>query len=299
VASTGYEFAPPPTFLGLDEQHSAYNTSRAVVLPIPYEATVSYGLGTKRGPQAVLEASRQLELFDREWGNEPALAYGIHTLPPLAPVLSSPDAMVDAIAACAREHMRAGKLLIGLGGEHTVSVGIARAVREVYGPFTLVQIDAHSDLRDEYEGSRFSHACVARRVLELDAQVVQLGIRAVSTEEMNLIRDERERIRVFWAEDVRDNAHLSELTQLVAGKTVFLTFDVDGLDPSLMPATGTPVPGGLNWWQALDVLRSVARAGNVVAADCVELAPKEGQHASDFVAAQLVYKLMSYVLADA
>lgn len=293
---TGYETEGPQNFMGLPAEHSAYAASKALILPIPYEATVSYGLGTKRGPAAILEASRQVELYDREFDDEAALRYGIHTLPALAPVLSSPDAMVDAITACAAEHLRPGKLLFGLGGEHTVSAGIARAALAAYGELVMVQIDAHSDLRGEYEGSRFSHACVARRVLELGADLVQIGIRAVSSEEMEVIRSERERVRVFFAEEVQQGDYLEELAERVRGKNVFLTIDIDGLDPALVPATGTPVPGGLSWWQALDAVRTVARSGTVVAADCVELAPQAGQHASDFVAAGLIYKTLSYVL---
>jgi agmatinase len=293
----GYELGPPENFLGLEDEHSGYERSRALVLPIPYEATVSYGTGTRNGPRAILEASRQVELYDREFGDEPALAYGIHTLPALAANVASPEAMVDAITAYALEHLRPGKLLFGLGGEHTVSAGLARAVREVYGDFVMVQIDAHSDLRDEFEGSRFSHACVARRVLELGAEVVQLGIRAISREEAELIGEERGRLKVFFGEELRaGDGYLEELAARVSGKQIFLTIDVDGLDPAIMGATGTPVPGGLSWWQALDVVRTVARAGTVVAADCVELAPQPGQHACDFVAAQLVYKAMSYML---
>jgi agmatinase len=293
----GYELLPPENFLGLEEEHSTYATSKAFILPIPYEATVSYGVGTRNGPKAILEASRQVELYDREFGAEPALAYGVHTLPSLAPNVASPDAMVDAIAACVLEHLKPGRLVFGLGGEHTISAGMARAVRELYGDFVMVQIDAHGDLRDEFEGSRFSHACVARRVLELGAELVQLGIRAISSEEATLIHDERRQLRVFFAEDVHaGQGYLHELAELVRGKRVFLTIDVDGLDPAILPATGTPVPGGLNWWQTLDIVRTVARASQVVAADCVELAPAPGQHASNFVAAQLVYKTMSYVL---
>jgi len=294
---TQYEILPPENFLGLDQEHSAYESSAALILPIPYEATVSYGQGAREGPRAIIHASRQVELYDRELDDEPALRYGVHTLPALAPVGSGPEQMVAAIAACAEEHLRTGKLLVGLGGEHTVSAGIARAVQAVHGPFVLVQVDAHSDLRDEYEGSPYSHACVAKRVLDMGAHIVQLGIRSICREEIDLIRAERERLRVFFAEDVHAGGHLAELEALVRGRPVFLTFDVDGLDPAIMPATGTPEPNGLSWTQALDIIRTVARAARVVAVDCVELAPIPGAHASDFLAAKLVYKTLSLVLA--
>lgn len=292
-----YETLAPDNFLGLDEAHSSYERSAALILPIPYEATVSYGQGAREGPRAIIHASRQVELYDRELDDEPALTYGVHTLPALAPAGSGPAAMVDAIAACADEHLRTGKLLFGLGGEHTVSAGMARAVAAIHGDFVLVQIDAHSDLRDEYEGTPYSHACVAKRILDMGATVVQLGIRSVCREEIELINTERERVRVFFAEDVHAGGHLAALERLVAGRTVFLTIDVDGLDPAIMPATGTPEPNGLSWSQALDIVRVVARAGRVAAIDCVELAPISGAHASEFAAAKLVYKTLSLALA--
>src|SRR5512145_2732722 len=159
-----YETLPPDNFLGLDAEYSDYERSAALILPFPYEVTVSYGQGTREGPRAILNASRQVELYDRELDDEHALRFGIHTLPALAPVVSGPEAMVAAVAVCAEEQLRARKLLVGLGGEHTISIGIARAVGAVYGDFVLVQIDAHSDLRAEYEGSPYSHACIARRI---------------------------------------------------------------------------------------------------------------------------------------
>jgi agmatinase len=293
---SGYEILPPDNFLGLDDEHSAYARSAALVLPIPYEGTVSYGQGTREGPRAIIHASQQVELYDRELEDEPALTYGIHTLPFLAPVVSGPVDMVAAIAACAEEHLRGGKLLFGLGGEHTVSAGIAQAVQAAHGDFVMVQIDAHSDLRDSYEGSSYSHASIARRVFDMGATIVQLGIRSVCREEVELIRAEPERLRVWFAEDVHAGGHLAPLAEIARGRTVFLTIDLDGLDPALIAATGTPEPGGLTWSQALEIVRTVAHAGQVVAADCVELAPIPGQHASDFLAAKLVYKTISLIL---
>jgi N1-aminopropylagmatine ureohydrolase len=293
-----YETLPPSNFLGLDDEHSSYERSAALILPIPYEGTVSYGQGTREGPRAIIHASHQVELYDRELDDEPALTYGIHTLPALAPVVSGPGDMVAAIAACAEEQLHTGKLLLGLGGEHTVSAGIARAVHAIHGDFVMVQIDAHSDLRDEYEGSAYSHASIARRVFDMGATIAQFGIRSICREEIDLIRAERERLRVWFAEDIHAGGHLDPLADLVRGHNVFLTIDLDGLDPSLIAATGTPEPNGLSWNQALEIVRTVARAaGHVVAIDCVELAPIPGQHASDFLAAKLVYKAIGLTLA--
>jgi agmatinase len=295
---SNYETLPPQNFLGLDEAHSGYESSAALILPIPYEGTVSYGQGTREGPRAIIHASHQLELYDRELDDEIALAYGIHTLPALAPVVSGPAAMVDAIAACAEEQLRSGKLLVGLGGEHTISAGMARGVQAVHGDFVMVQIDAHSDLRDEYEGSPYSHASIARRVFDQGMTIAQFGIRSICREEIELIRAEPERLRVWFAEDVHAGGHLPKLADLVRGRNIFLTIDLDGFDPALVAATGTPEPNGLSWNQGLDIIRTVARAANIVAIDCVELAPLPGQHACDFLAAKLVYKAIGLTLTN-
>lgn len=293
-----YETLSPYNFLGLADEHSNYAQSAAAILPIPYEATVSYGQGARNGPRAIIEASRQVELYDRELDSEVALQHGIHTLPFLAPVNAGPEAMVAAIAACAEEHLRAGKLLVGLGGEHSVSAGIARALLATHGDFVMVQIDAHSDLRDEYEGSPYSHACVAKRVLDMGATVIQLGIRSICREEIDLIHSERARLRVFFSEDIHADQYQRALAGLVRGRTVFLTIDVDGMDPAIVPATGTPEPGGLSWFQTIDIIRIVAAEANIAAIDCVELAPIAGSHASDFLVAKLLYKTIGLTLAS-
>lgn len=295
---SSYATLPPDNFLGLDAESSGYEQSAALILPIPYEGTVSYGQGTREGPRAIIHASHQVELYDRELDDEPALTYGIHTLPALAPVVSGPADMVAAISACAEQHLRSGKLLVGLGGEHTVSAGMAQAVRAVYGDFVMVQIDAHSDLRDDYEGSPYSHASIARRVFDMGMPIVQFGIRSICREEIELIRANPEQLHVWFAEDVHAGGHLGALADLVRGKNVFLTIDLDGLDPALVPGTGTPEPGGLSWAQTLDIVRTVVRAGRVVATDCVELAPIAGQHTSDFLAAKLVYKVIGLTLSQ-
>lgn len=292
-----YDIAPPNNFLGLEEEHSAYSNSAALILPLPYEGTVSYGQGTRFGPQAIIEASQQVELYDRELDDEPALTHGIHTLPALAPMVSGPEDVVDSIAAYAEEHLHSGKLLVALGGEHTVSVGTARAVQAVYGDFVLVQIDAHSDLRDTYEGSPYSHASIARRIFDMGATIIQFGIRSICREEVEFIRREKERVHVSFAEDVHVGQHLANLPDLLHGRAVFLTIDLDGFDPAYVPATGTPEPNGLSWAQGLDIIRTITQHSRVVAIDCVELAPTPGQHTSNFFAAKLVYKAIGLTLA--
>jgi len=289
------EFLPLENFLDLPEAHSAFDTSRVLVLPIPYEATVTFGGGTRHGPRAILHASTQVELYDREFDAEPALEFGVHTLPALAPVPAGPAAMVDTIEAAVAEYAATGKLIVGLGGEHTVSVGFARGLRHVHGDFLTVQIDAHADLRESYAGTPYSHACVARRLVEL-GPVVQLGVRSLSREEAEFIRTHPDRVWTFFAEEVHAGRHLEELARRVRGQKVFLTLDVDGFDPAVVPATGTPEPGGLTWEQVLSIVRTLAREAQVIGFDCVELAPLPGHHASDFIVARLVYQVMSQIL---
>jgi agmatinase len=288
-------------FLGLDAEHSAFDTARVAILPLPFEATVSYGDGTERGPAAIIEASQQVELYDREFDAEPALEFGVHTLP--APTLPrDPAAAVNAIAAAVANVARRGKLVVGLGGEHTVSAGFGRGVLTALGgPLSVVQIDAHSDLRDEYEGSPYSHACVARRLLEEEGveQVLQLGIRSVCAEEVAFARAHPGRVRVWYAEEVHAGSWQRELAERIRDKRVYLTIDVDGLDPAIVPSTGTPEPDGLTWTETLDILRAVNGAAQVVALDCVELAPVAGHHASDFAVAKLVYKAITYAVRGA
>lgn len=296
----GYTFLPPDNFLGLAAEYSAYETSRVVVLPIPYEATVSYSGGARNGPRAILQASTQVELLDREFDEELALRWGVHTLPSLAPSMEGPAAMVDAIEEAVTEQARAGKFVVGLGGEHTVSVGVARGLARVAcadgAPLLTVQIDAHSDLRASYEDSAYSHACAARHFHQL-GPVVQIGIRSVCREEMDYIAAHAETVRVFFAEEVHTRPqYLEELAQRVKGHKVFLTIDVDGMDPALIPATGTPEPGGLSWWQTLAAIRTVAQNADIIGFDAVELAPIPGYHAADFTIAKLVYKTLALAL---
>jgi len=293
-----YHYRPPDNFLGLPLEASRFEDAGVVILPLPYEGTVSYGHGTARGPAALLRASSQVELYDREFDGEPALVYGVHTMPMLEPDLSGPRATIDAIEAAVADLAATGKLVVALGGEHSVSVGVGRGLRRALGDFLVVQIDAHSDLRDEYEGSPYSHASIARRVFDMGMTIAQFGIRSICREEIELIRAEPARLRVWFAEDVHAGGHLAPLAELVRGKRVFLTIDLDGLDPALVPATGTPEPNGLSWNQGLDIIRTVAHAADIMAIDCVELAPIPGQHASDFLAAKLVYKAIGLTLAS-
>jgi len=288
----------PDNFLGLPEQAAAFDQAHVLILPIPFEATVSYGHGTANGPAAIIEASKQVELYDREFDREPALAYGVHTLPALA-LSTDPAEALETIAAAVAKAAETGKLVVGLGGEHTISVGFGRGLlRALGGPISVVQLDAHSDLRDSYEDTPYSHACIARRLLDEPTieQVLQLGIRSVSTEEVSFTRANPERVRVWYAEEVHDDQWRAELVNRLRGRRVYLTLDVDGLDPAIVPATGTPEPDGLTWRETLDILRTVAQTAQIVGIDCVELAPIPGQHLADFAVAKLIYKIICFAL---
>lgn len=288
----------PDNFLGLPEPHAQLQRARVLILPIPFEATVSYGQGTVNGPAAIIEASKQVELYDREFDREPALGYGIHTLPALD-LPTDPAEAIAAIAQATAAAARTGKLVVGLGGEHTISVGFGRGLLQALGgPLTIVQLDAHSDLRNEYEESPYSHACIARRLAEETGveQVLQLGIRSVCTEEVQFARAHPEQVRVWYSEEVHAGGWQEELIARVQGRRIYLTMDVDGLDPAIVPATGTPEPDGLTWPETLAIVRTIAQVATIVGIDCVELAPAPGQHAADFAVAKLLYKTISYAL---
>lgn len=240
-----------------------------------------------------------MELYDREFEREVALEYGVHTLP--APILPEDAAWaVEVIAEHAARWAATGKLLVGLGGEHTVTVGLVQGIlRAQRSPLTLVQIDAHADLRSEYEENPYSHACTARRLLDLPGveQALLVGVRSVCPEEVEFAARNPERVRIWYAEEIHDGGWQEELAARLGERRVYLSIDVDGLDPSVIPATGTPEPDGLTWAEALEVLRLTAQAARaVVGIDCVELAPVPGLHMAEFAAAKLLYKAISYAL---
>jgi agmatinase len=289
-------------FLGLPDELASPERARAWLLPIPYEATTSYGAGTREGPAAILAASRQVELYDYEFGCEPAREYGVHTLAPMSPVVTSPGAMVEAIEEVIADLLSGQnppKVLGVIGGEHSISAGVVRGIVRARSAKDLVtvHVDAHADMRDEYEGSSFSHACAARRIAAI-CPVFQIGIRNLSLGEAKFLLSCKTVHTVFSevAADPRGE-FLKDLAGFVKNKNVYLTIDLDGLDPSIMPAVGTPEPGGISWDCMLEIIRTVSmNAASVPVFDVVELAPLPGYRAADFLAAKLVYKLFSCIL---
>jgi len=286
----------PLVFGDLDPSWTTLETARVVVYSVPFEQTVTYMRGTENAPGAILEASAQVELYDEQSGQEPYKA-GIATLANYEPSewRMSSEAMVERVCSQLRPLVRQEKWPVVLGGEHTVSLGAVRALAEVYPRLSVLQIDAHADLRQEYQGSRLSHACVMSRIGEI-CPFVGVGIRSLSREEAERIR--REDLPVFFAHRLRSDRLWMEEAISRLSDTVYLTFDLDGLDPSILPATGTPEPGGMRWEETLEFLRLVFERRNVVGVDVVELAPRPGLHASDFLAARLIYKLIGFKFCD-
>ncbi|MBN1270404.1 MAG: agmatinase [Kiritimatiellae bacterium] len=278
----------------LDFTASAAKDPRApyAVLPIPYERTVSYGCGTAKGPAAILAASTQVEFLDEELGVEPARP--VQTLPAMDFKGLSEKRAIAAMRAAAAKVLGRKRFLLSLGGEHSVTSPLVAAAKDIWSDLTVLQFDAHADLRDEYQGSPYSHASVMKRIVDMGLGTVQVGIRSLSGPELELIRAKK--LAVFWARDIaqaRDDAWMDAVLERL-GRHVYVTFDIDGLDPSIVPGTGTPEPGGLAWYPVLRLLRRVFTEREVVAADIVEVAPVAGSQVSEFVGARLAAKMIMY-----
>tara|TARA_R110002167_G_scaffold220004_3_gene424551 strand:- start:818 stop:1711 length:894 start_codon:yes stop_codon:yes gene_type:complete len=285
LAAPGY-----PVFLGSEIKQEKPEDAFFHVLPIPYEESVSYGGGTAEGPASILGASWQLETWD---GKSNPSARGIYTHPPVD-TKAEPEQVIENIAAATKKIVEAGGFPVGLGGEHTVTYGIIKGLLDAgFTDFGVVQIDAHADLREAYEGNPYSHASVMKRIVDLDIPLYQLGIRAFCEEEMRTRKTHgvhhidadilvpRNIMKIDLPDDFPSN--------------VFFTLDIDGMDPSIFPSTGTPVPGGLGWYQTLALFESVAKQSNIIGFDIMEFAPIKGFHAYEFSAALLTYKMMGIV----
>jgi agmatinase len=281
-----------PSFLGLGADVDAYENAAACILPVPFERTTSYGKGTRNGPEAILRASQYVELYDEELGAAPC-DLGIATLPAVLPESDDMAEALQEIEDAARRPMEDGKLVVVLGGEHSLTLASVRAAREVFGDIGVVQLDAHADLREAYEGTPYSHASVMRRIADdLGLGSFAVGIRSISRREAEWL--ERDGRGVVWGHELERAEKLFEAGLKALPERVYLTFDLDFFDPSLLPATGTPEPGGGFWAPTMRLLRRLFETKEVVAMDVVELAPLPDQPASDFVAAKLVYKCLGY-----
>ena len=289
-------------FLGIGKEHSSFDGSRVVIVPIPYERSVSYGTGTKRGPEAILKASHYVEFYDEELGRELFREVGIATIPPLDLKKQTDEKALQKVYQTLKSLLESGKYVVTLGGEHTLSQSTIAAHAEAYPNLSLLQLDAHSDLREEYLGNKYSHASVMARVCEFfdPKRIVQVGIRAQCKEEAEAIKEKG--ISTFYAHEIRHGKYTRVLKyweDLVIEKlseNVYVTFDVDVFDPSIMPATGTPEPNGLLWHETLNLLRKLASRRKIVGFDVVELAPIHGLHHPNLSVAKLVYKILNYAL---
>lgn len=276
-----------------DENAIKPEDAKAVIIPFGLEKTVSYEGGTAKGPQAILDASPELEYFDEVFWCEPIKHIGITTMQPpkiaafLEPALTQLEDLVEQV-------LQAGKFPLTLGGEHSLTAGAIRPFSKRCDTLTILQFDAHADLRDGYSGDHYSHAAAMRRCLDHDnINLVSVGIRNISAEEIPFLENSSDRIDIFWAKDKHD-WDINALISAVGSGPVYITFDLDGFDSSLMPATGTPEPGGLFWDDVMDILDAISQSANIVGADIVELAPRQGLHACDFLAAKLTYKILTY-----
>lgn len=278
-------------FGDFDRRYAAYDRARVALLPVPYDGTSTWGKGADRGPAALLAASKPLELYDIETGAE-VYRQGIHTDAPLIE-RGAPERMVSRSRARAAKLMADGKFVVTIGGEHSVSVGPILACAERVPGLSVLQLDAHSDLREEFYGSRYNHGCVMARVRET-CRIVQVGIRSMSASELPAMK----KSRVFFAQDLQsDDRWMAKVIRALT-ENVYVTVDLDVFDPAIMPSTGTPEPGGLQWYPVLRLLRRLFREKNVAGFDIVELCPNANDRAPDFLAAKLLYTLLAYKFCD-
>ena len=279
-------------FLGCESNVKIQN--KVVVVPFGLERTVSYGSGTKNGPEEIIKASHQVELFDEELNKEPYKEIGIKTLKPFA-IKNKIKSALDQLSKINKEIMSENKFPMVFGGEHSITPGSIRPFVKKYNEVLLLHFDAHADLRESYHGEKFSHASAIKRCLDFkNVKVISFGIRNISQAEMNFYQKNKDRIEIFWGKD-KKSWNLNRLEKIFRNKNVYITFDVDGFDASIMPATGTPEPGGLMWEDVLPIIKRVCKVSNIVGADINELAPIKNFNSYNFLIAKLAYKILSYV----
>ncbi len=278
-------------FLGVDNKFNF--KEKVVIVPFGLEKTVSYGGGTKNGPKEIIKASHQVELYDEELSCEPYKKIGIKTLKPFT-IDKNIKKALRKIADVNNEILNMNLFPMTLGGEHSITPGCIKPFAEKFKEICLLHFDAHADLRDSYNGEKFSHASAIRRCLDYkNVSVISFGIRNISESEIPFLRKNKSRINIFWAKD-KSKWNLKNFKKLIKNKTVYLTFDVDGFDSSIMPATGTPEPGGLFWDETLNLIKIASKNSNIVGADINELAPIKGFNSYNFLVAKLAYKILSY-----
>ena len=281
-------------YIALEEEYSSFKKSKVVVMQVPYDKTATYIKGTVNGPSAIIEASKRMELFDEEL-NQETYKIGIHTMEPLPVQELAPEAMVDKVYSATLEVLKANKFPVILGGEHSLSIGSVKAFKEIYPNLSVLHLDAHYDMRDEYFGSKLNHGCVARRISEI-CPIVQAGTRSLSKEEKDFLATQTNgKIKTINVYDILETPLWKDIISHSLSEHVYVSIDLDVFDPALMPAVGTPEPGGIGWYETLDLLREVSKDRKIVGFDVVELCPIKGQVASDFLASKLIYRLLGYI----
>ena len=278
-------------FLGIDNKFSF--KEKVVVVPFGLEKTVSYGSGTKNGPKEIIKASHQVELYDEELNCEPYKKIGIKTLKPFKIERDITKAL-NKMSQINENILKKGIFPLTLGGEHSITPGCITPFAKKYKNLYILHFDAHADLRNSYDGEKYSHASAIRRCLDhKNISIISFGIRNISKSEIPYLKKNSNRIKIFWAKD-KKKWNLNLFKKLIKNKTVYLTFDVDGFDSSIMPATGTPEPGGLLWDETLEIIKIATKNSNIVGADINELAPIKGFNSYNFLVAKLAYKILSY-----
>ena len=287
----------PMNFGGIDEEeYSSFDASRILIWPVSYEGTVSYGTGTGAGAMAIVDASRNMELYEEETDSE-VYKLGIHTLEEFKP-RDTPEAMMNELYERTKELLGAGKFICMLGGEHSVSAPIIKAHSEKYSDLSVLQIDAHADLRDTYDGTPHSHASIMARVVkDLQIPSVQVGIRSISGDEARALNDGLP-TKIFWARNIVGRTDWIDDAVDSLSDHVYLTIDIDGLDPSIVPTTGTPEPGGLGWYETLALIRRIAEKKTIVGMDLVEYSYAENYDSPAFLCSKLVYKTLAYIFQN-
>lgn len=279
------------TYAAIPEEYAGLATSKIVLIPVPYDGTSTWQKGADKGPAAFLEASENMELYDIETQSE-VYKQGIYLADPITED-RSPEAMVDEVHRITKDYIKRNKFVTLFGGEHSISIGSIRAFNECFANLSVLHIDAHADLRKTYDGTPYNHACAVYEASQ-KTNLIQVGIRSMDVAE-TYVMDEQ---NVFFAHEMAQDEYWMDKVIDLLGKNVFITFDLDAFDPSILPSTGTPEPGGLFWYETLELLRQVFEERNVVGFDIVELCPNENEKSSDFLAAKLYYKMLSYKFAE-
>jgi agmatinase len=274
-------------YAGIPDEFAQLETAKVVLIPVPYDGTSTWGKGADKGPKAFLEASENMEMYDIETATE-VYEQGIHLTAPVTEN-SSPEAMVNEVHKITKDFIKRNKFVTLFGGEHSISIGSIRAFNECFDNLTVLHIDAHADLRESYDGTKYNHACAVHEASQT-TNLIQVGIRSMDAIEKTFMDEEK----TFFAHDMVNDEYWIDKVVEACTDTIFITFDLDVLDPSIMPSTGTPEPGGLLWYETLEFLKQVFTEKNVVGFDIVELCPNEADKSSDFLAAKLYYKMLGY-----